>query len=81
MKSQITIDRDYPSSTVAGKVLASMQPDNREVPADTTIEMTVVDKAIRVVVTSTGSLPSFLRTVDDLLTCVQAAEAAIQGTR
>jgi len=80
MRSSVTINRDYPTGSIAKKVLDAVRPDNRDVPPGTTIEMDVVDNAIHIVVAFTGSLPSFLRTVDDLLICIQAAEAAIRGT-
>lgn len=78
--SKITIQRDYGDSSLARKVLEAVQPDNKELPADTTIDMRIAGTSLHVAVKSTADLPSFLRTVDDLLTCIQVAESAAKGT-
>jgi hypothetical protein len=79
LRSEITIKRDYGSSSLAGKVLKAVQPDNKGVPADTSIEMKVSGGSLLIRVSSTGELPSFLRTVDDLLLCIQVAEGATKA--
>jgi tRNA threonylcarbamoyladenosine modification (KEOPS) complex Pcc1 subunit len=79
MRSSITIKRDYGGNGLAKKVLKALQPDNREVPVNTTIKMNVEGGSLLIEIKSTGNLPSFLRTVDDLLLCLQAAEGAAKG--
>ncbi|MBM5805410.1 MAG: hypothetical protein FJZ49_05035 [Candidatus Verstraetearchaeota archaeon] len=79
MRSEITIKRDYGSRSLAGKVLRAVQPDNKGVPADTSIEMKVSGSSLLIKISSTGALPSFLRTVDDLLLCIQVAEGATKA--
>jgi hypothetical protein len=79
MRSNITIKRDYGNNALARKVLKALQPDNREVPANTTISMNVTGGSLLIDVKSTGNLPSFLRTIDDLLLCLQTAEGAAKG--
>jgi hypothetical protein len=76
---EITIQRDYVDSSLARKVLEAVRPDNEGAPAGTTIEMRVAGTSLLVVVRSDADLPSFLRTVDDLLTCMQAAEGAAKS--
>lgn len=79
MRSSVTIKRDYGDNGLAKKVLKALQPDNRDVPANTTISMNVAGGSLHIEVKSTGDLPSFLRTIDDLLLCLQAAEGAAKG--
>jgi hypothetical protein len=79
MISSITIKRDYGDKGLAKKVLKALQPDNREVPLNTTISMNVAGGSLSIEIKSTGNLPSFLRTIDDLLLCLQAAEGAAKG--
>jgi len=79
LRSEITIKRDYESNSLADNVLKAVQPDNKGVPADTSIEMKVSGGSLLIKVSSTGELPSFLRTVDDLLLCIQVAEGATKA--
>jgi hypothetical protein len=81
LRSEITIKRDYGSRSLAGKVLRAVQPDNKGAPAGTSIEMKVSGDSLLIKVSSTGGLPSFLRTVDDLLLCIQVAEGATKAIR
>jgi tRNA threonylcarbamoyladenosine modification (KEOPS) complex Pcc1 subunit len=79
MRSSITIKRDYGDNDLAKKILKALQPDNKEVPINTTISMRVAGGFLLIEVKSTADLPSFLRTIDDLLLCLQAAEGAAKG--
>lgn len=81
MKSHIEIKREYSDGSSAERVMKALLPDNSGVPADTKIAMRVERSALIVEVSSNGDLPSFLRTVDDLLLCLQAAEGALRSGR
>lgn len=81
MRSVISIRREYPSPKMASSVLRAVAPDNKEVPGDTGIEMSADGSALLVRIISSADLPSFLRTLDDLLLCIQAAEKAADGAR
>jgi tRNA threonylcarbamoyladenosine modification (KEOPS) complex Pcc1 subunit len=80
LMSEIIIKRDYGSNSFAKKVLRAIQPDNKGVPAGTSIAMKVSGGFLIIKVSSTGGLMSFLRTVDDLLLCIQVAEGATKAT-
>ncbi|MBC7120701.1 MAG: hypothetical protein H5T33_03865 [Candidatus Methanosuratus sp.] len=77
MRSEILIERDYESRETAETVMRAVLPDNREAPADTEIKISISGKRLLIKIISSGDLPSFLRTVDDLLFCIQTAERAI----
>jgi len=79
LRSEIIIKGNYGSNPLAEKVLKAVQPDNKGVPEDTSIEMKVSGGSLLIKVSSTGELPSFLRTVDDLLLCIQVAEGATKA--
>jgi len=79
MRSEISIRREYASPRIATGVLMAVSPDNKDAPRDTKIEMRAEGSTLLVTITSEADLPSFLRTVDDLLLCLQAAEKAADG--
>ena len=81
MRSHIEIKREYGDGASAECVMKALLPDNRGVPADTKIVMHVKGSALIAEVSSNGDLSSFLRTVDDLLLCLQAAEGALRSGR
>ncbi|MCX8181618.1 MAG: KEOPS complex subunit Pcc1 [Candidatus Methanomethyliaceae archaeon] len=77
MLTEILIRRNYSSSSVAESIKNSIQPDNINIPRDTTIELKLYKTSLMIKVSSKDDLASFLRTVDDLLICLQAAETTI----
>jgi hypothetical protein len=81
MRSRIEIRREYSDVGSAERVMRALLPDNKGVPSGTKIEMRAEGTALIMEVSSDCDLPSFLRTVDDLLLCLQAAEGALKGSR
>ncbi|MGQ9759362.1 MAG: KEOPS complex subunit Pcc1 [Candidatus Methanomethylicaceae archaeon] len=81
MPFEISVRRVYASVVVAESIKNSLQPDNIGAPAGTSIELRLDGTSLIIKVVSKQDLPSFLRTVDDLLTCLQAAETTIEGLR
>ncbi len=77
MRSEITIERDYGSDQTAETVLRAVSPDNRGAPVGTAIAISVSGGKLIIRIVSSGDLQSFLRTVDDLLFCIQTAERAL----
>ncbi|MGC8936265.1 MAG: KEOPS complex subunit Pcc1 [Candidatus Methanomethylicaceae archaeon] len=78
MLFEILIRRSYASSEVAESIKNSLQPDNIDAPSGTSIELSLNDSSLVIKASSKEDLPSFLRTVDDLLTCLQAAESTVR---
>jgi hypothetical protein len=81
VKSRIDIRREYGDATSPKQVMRALLPDNSGAPKGTKISMRTEGKALIIEVSSDGNLQSFLRTVDDLLLCLQAAEGALKGSR
>jgi len=57
--------------------MRAVSPDNKGAPAGTEIEISTSGGKLIIRVASSSDLQSFLRTVDDLLFCIQTAERAI----
>ena len=81
MRSRIVIHREYGGATSPKRVMKALLPDNSGAPKGTIISMRTEGKALIIEVSSDGDLQSFLRTIDDLLLCLQAAEGALKGSR
>ncbi|MCQ5377429.1 MAG: hypothetical protein NO516_05195 [Candidatus Methanomethylicia archaeon] len=77
MKSEIVFVREYGDASKAAKVMRAVSPDNQDAPDDTSIEMLIEGGSLVVKVASSADLPSFLRTIDDLLSCIQVAERTL----
>lgn len=76
MKAEITIE--YGSPKQAEAIARALSPDNVKVPPG----LTVVSKAEGKMLIATiecRSLKTLIATIDDLLSCVQAAEKALQA--
>ncbi|GEM_PF-504208 len=81
IRTEFSMALDYADDSMAERVMRAVQPDNEEVPEDTSIEMDVCGGSLTIRVSSAGDLHSFLRTVDDLLSCIQVAERAAKLDR
>lgn len=81
MKSRMEIHREYEDATSPKRVMKALLPDNAGAPEGTRIDMRAEGRELIIEVSSDGNLQSFLRTIDDLLLCLQAAEAALKGSR
>ena len=76
MKSELLMTRDYSSALIAEKIIRAVQPEIADLPPGTCISMDVTGLSLRIRITSSDPLPSLLRTIDDLLACIQVAEHA-----
>lgn len=81
MRSRIEIRREYGDSKSPERVMKALAPDNSGAPKDTLITVRAEANELVIEVSSDGDIQSFLRTVDDLLLCLQAAEGALKGSR
>lgn len=76
--SETSIAIEYRSPSEAEAVLRAIAPDNAGAPEGTSIEAHVEDQTLMISVRSSRGLGSLASTLDDLLSCVQAAEAALK---
>ncbi|RLI08970.1 hypothetical protein DRO42_05385 [Candidatus Bathyarchaeota archaeon] len=71
----------YRDEETARAVERAVSPDNFQAPKGITLEAEAADGELRITVACSRGLGSLIATVDDLLSCVQAAERAISGVR
>jgi len=57
--------------------MEAISPDNLQAPPGVTVEARISDSRLQISVSCAGGVRSLIATVDDLLSCVQAAERAI----
>lgn len=76
--SETTITIEYRSLEAAEAVLRAIAPDNVGASEGTSIEAHVDGHTLMISVRSSRGLGSLASTLDDLLSCVQAAEAALK---
>ena len=74
-----TISIRYGDADTARSILEAISPDNLRAPPGVSVEASVERRALRVSVSCSRGVGSLISTVDDLLSCVQAAERAIEG--
>ena len=74
-----TISIRYGDADTARSILEAISPDNLRVPPGVSVEAGAEGRALRVSVSCSRGVGSLISTVDDLLSCVQAAERAIKG--
>jgi len=76
--SETRITIRYGSPEAAEAIMRAIAPDNLGAPEGTSIEAHVDEGTLSVLVVSSRGLGSLVSTLDDLLSCVQAAEAALK---
>ena len=67
----------YDDAKASRSIMEAVSPDNLQAPPGVRVEASVVGSRLRLTVTCAGGAKSLIATVDDLLSCVQAAERAI----
>ena len=80
-KSKVTLTIDYGDERVASAVAEAVSPDNFEAPEDIRIESVARGGHVLAVIEGTSSLERVVSTIEDLLSCIQAAERAIGAVR
>ena len=79
--SETRITIKYSSPEAAEAIMRAIAPDNMGAPEGMSIEAHVDGSTLSVLVVSSRGLGSLVSTLDDLLSCVQAAEAALKQLR
>lgn len=62
---------------IAHSILEAISPDNLQAPPGVVVETNVEDSRLHLTISCVGGIKSLIATVDDLLSCVQAAERAL----
>ncbi len=76
-EASATISILYEDAEASRSIMEAVSPDNLQSPPGVTVEASIVGPRLQLTVTCASGVKSLLATVDDLLSCVQAAERAI----
>jgi hypothetical protein len=77
-ETRVQIILPYNDPETAESIREATTPDNQEIPPGVMIDSIVHDATLHITVTSTTGIGTLIATVDDLLSCIQAAEKALQ---
>ncbi len=78
-EASAAIEIVYADAETARFILDAISPDNLQAPQGVFIEAWVEGGVLKVMVSCVKGVGSLTSTVDDLLSCIQAAERAISG--
>jgi len=68
---------EYDEARMAEAVANAVSPDNFKTPVDLTVKTMLKEKKVLTRIVCKEKLPTFIATVDDLLSCVSTAEKAL----
>ena len=77
-ETRIQITIPYNDTETAAAIREATTPDNKGTPPGITIDSSIHDATLYITVTGTAGMATLIATVDDLLSCIQAAEKALQ---
>ncbi len=76
-KSEATVTIQYVDQRTAEAILRAIEPDNLTTPEGVKIEAEASGGVVTINLECRRGIGSLVATLDDLLSCIQAAEAAI----
>jgi tRNA threonylcarbamoyladenosine modification (KEOPS) complex Pcc1 subunit len=76
-KSEATVTIEYRDKRTAEAILRAIEPDNLTTPEGVKIEAETRIRVVTINVECIRGIGSLVATLDDLLSCIQAAEKAI----
>ena len=76
--TKVEISLFYNDNETARSILKAITPDNLNIPTGITISAGTCDSNLSLKIVSKRSLSSLIVTIDDLLSCIQAAEKALE---
>lgn len=77
-EAELRIQFKDPSRAVA--ILKALEPDNKTAPEGLSIEGSVLDSTLVIRVKTSLGVGTLLNTLNDLITCISAADKSIEGT-
>ncbi|HVO37131.1 MAG TPA: KEOPS complex subunit Pcc1 [Candidatus Acidoferrum sp.] len=75
MEAEIVLE--YDEARMAEAVANAVSPDNFKTPVDLTVKTMLKEKKVLTRIVCKEKLPTFIATIDDLLSCVSTAEKAL----
>jgi tRNA threonylcarbamoyladenosine modification (KEOPS) complex Pcc1 subunit len=76
-ETSTTIDIHYEDVKTAQSIMDAISPDNLDAPEGIDINVKVDGNILKISISCSRDIGSLISTVDDLLSCVQVAERAI----
>ena len=76
-EASTTIDIHYEDSKTARSIMEAISPDNLDAPEGIDVATKVDGDILKISISCSRDIGSLLSTVDDLLSCIQAAERVI----
>jgi hypothetical protein len=76
--AKVEITLNYDDTIAAESISDAISPENQETHVGTTIETNLDGSTLIINVKSNRSMGTLIATIDDLLSCIQAAEKAIK---
>jgi tRNA threonylcarbamoyladenosine modification (KEOPS) complex Pcc1 subunit len=77
-ETRVQITLPYKDPETAASIQEATAPDNKETPPDITIHSTTKGTTLQITVIATTGMATLIATIDDLLSCIQAAEKTLQ---
>ncbi len=77
-ETRVQLILPYKDPETAASIKEATAPDNQEAPPGVTIDSSLRNTTLHITVTSTAGMATLIATVDDLLSCIQAAEKALK---
>lgn len=78
-EASTTIEIRYKHPNTAKSIMDAVSPDNLDTPEGIEIDVQVEGGDLKISISCSREIGSLLSTVDDLLSCIQAAERAIDN--
>lgn len=69
---------EYDEVKMAEAVANAVSPDNFKTPADLTVKTMLKGRKVSTQIVCKEKLPTFIATIDDLLSCISTAEKALR---
>jgi hypothetical protein len=67
----------FKGANIARSIMEAISPDNLQSPRGVVIKTKVKDSELHMTISCVGGIKSLIATLDDLLSCIQAAERAL----
>ena len=77
-EASTTIDIRYKDHKTAQSIMDAVSPDNLDAPEGINVDAVAEGSNLKISITCSRDIGSLLATVDDLLSCIQAAERTIE---
>jgi hypothetical protein len=78
VETSATIKINFKNVKTARSIFEALSPDNIQQSDDVLIEAKAEEFELQIIISSKKTVESLIATVDDLLSCIQAAEKALE---